>query len=248
MAVATTAADVVSKDALVVNSPDCKTAVTAADVESRVSAEDKHYVPVLELFRGYWSGLLLQMGYEAWIGASFYLGYSWLPSFFAQYAGLSMMLTLWMVLTCMVLFTIVVPVAGYLSDRGQPRVTATICICVVAGAASVPMFLAFRTQNLAACWLLQAASLAMTGYTMGILPAICSSIYPAGVRISGFNLGYNLGMTVFGGLTPLIMTAIQTSTGSIFVGPGLWMTGMAVISVACSVLLIKKYPLTNKFE
>eukprot|EP00879_Flechtneria_rotunda_P003299 GHRR01003524.1.p1 GENE.GHRR01003524.1~~GHRR01003524.1.p1 ORF type:complete len:498 (+),score=121.17 GHRR01003524.1:1133-2626(+) len=193
MAVATTAADVVSKDALVVNSPDCKTAVTAADVESRVSAEDKHYVPVLELFRGYWSGLLLQMGYEAWIGASFYLGYSWLPSFFAQYAGLSMMLTLWMVLTCMVLFTIVVPVAGYLSDRGQPRVTATICICVVAGAASVPMFLAFRTQNLAACWLLQAASLAMTGYTMGILPAICSSIYPAGVRISGFNLGYNLG-------------------------------------------------------
>jgi hypothetical protein len=28
---------------------------------------------------------------------------------------------------------------------------------------------------------------------MGILPAICSSIYPAGVRISGFNLGYNLG-------------------------------------------------------
>lgn len=53
------------------------------------------------------------------------------------------------------------------------------------------------------------------------------------------------GMTVFGGLTPLAMTAIQTGTGSIFIGPGLWMTGMAVISVGCSTLLVKHYPLTN---
>jgi hypothetical protein len=33
------------------------------------------------------------------------------------------------------------------------------------------------------------------------------------------------GMTVFGGCSPLIMTAIQTGTGSIFLGPGIWMTG-----------------------
>jgi hypothetical protein len=26
---------------------------------------EKHYVPILELFRGYWSGLVLQCGYEA---------------------------------------------------------------------------------------------------------------------------------------------------------------------------------------
>jgi hypothetical protein len=35
-----------------------------SDVESQASLE-KHYVPLMELFRGYWSGLLLQMGYEA---------------------------------------------------------------------------------------------------------------------------------------------------------------------------------------
>jgi hypothetical protein len=32
-------------------------------------------------------------------------------------------------------------------------------------------------------------------------------------------------MTIFGGCAPLIMSAIQTGTGSIFIGPGLWMTG-----------------------
>uniref|UniRef100_A0A383VDF7 Major facilitator superfamily (MFS) profile domain-containing protein n=1 Tax=Tetradesmus obliquus TaxID=3088 RepID=A0A383VDF7_TETOB len=218
--------------------------VSIADVESQ--GLEKHYVPLVELFRGYWSGLILQCGYEAWIGGSFYLGYSWLPSFFVAHAGISTMTSLWMVLTSMVLFTFVVPVAGYLSDKGQPRVTATIAICAIAAAMTVPMFLAFKTGSLAACWLLQAFGLAMTAYTMGILPAICSLIYPAGVRISGFNLGYNLGMTIFGGLTPLAMTAIQTGTGSIFIGPALWMVGMALISIVSSLLLIKCYPLTNQ--
>jgi MFS family permease len=72
-----------------------------------------------------------------------------------------------MVLTSMVLFTFVVPIAGYLSDRGQRRVNATIVVCVIAAASSVPMFLAFRTKSLAACWLLQAFSLCLTAYTMG---------------------------------------------------------------------------------
>jgi hypothetical protein len=62
------------------------------------------------------------------------------------------------------------------------------------------MFMAFATKSLAACWTLQLATLAMAAYTMGILPAICSNIYPAGVRISGFNFAYNMGMMAFGGL------------------------------------------------
>ncbi|KAF6255166.1 major facilitator superfamily domain-containing protein [Scenedesmus sp. NREL 46B-D3] len=218
-----------------------------SDIELQAGEQlEKHYVPILELFRGYWSGLVLQCGYEAWIGGSFYLGYSWLPSFFVQHAGISTMTSLWMVLTSMVLFTAIVPIAGYMSDKGQPRVTATIAICAIAAASSVPMFLAFRTGGLVACWLLQAFSLAMTAYTMGILPQICSLIYPAGVRISGFNLGYNLGMTIFGGLTPLAMTAIQTGTKSVFIGPALWMVGLALISIVCSSLLIKCYPVTNQ--
>lgn len=98
-----------------------------------------------------------------------------------------------MVLTSMIVFTFVVPVAGLLSDKGHRRVNSTIVVATIAAAMSVPMFLAFRTKSLAACWILQMFSLCLTAYSMGILPAICSNIYPAGVRISGFNLGYNLG-------------------------------------------------------
>jgi hypothetical protein len=62
------------------------------------------------------------------------------------------------------------------------------------------MFLGFATKNLALCWFLQVAILVMVAYTMGVLPAICSNIYPAGVRISGFNFAYNFGIMSFGGL------------------------------------------------
>ena len=169
-----------------------------------------------------------------------------MPSFFSKKVGLDTSLTLWMVLTCMVVFTFVVPIAGYMADKGMPRVKASLGIFVLAGGSAIPMFLAFQTHSLVACWLLQCFSLMMTAYTMGLLPCICASIYPAGVRISGFNLGYNLGMTIFGGCTPLIITAIQASgTNMIYLGPGIWLLAMAVTSIICSVCLLKWYPETN---
>jgi hypothetical protein len=57
----------------------------------------------------------------------------------------------------------------------------------------VPSFLGFQTRSIVACWLLQGVHLALTAWAMGVLPAIVSRIYPAGVRVSGFNLGHNFG-------------------------------------------------------
>jgi hypothetical protein len=63
--------------------------------------------------------LLLTMSFcytctlRAGIGAGFYLGYSWLPSFFVKHAGIPQPLTMWMVLSGMVIFTFVVPVSRW---------------------------------------------------------------------------------------------------------------------------------------
>jgi hypothetical protein len=42
------------------------------------------------------------------------------------------------------------------------------------------------------------------------------------------------------------MTAIQTNSKSIFIGPGIWMTAMAAVTVVACVILLKKFPATNK--
>jgi hypothetical protein len=42
------------------------------------------------------------------------------------------------------------------------------------------------------------------------------------------------------------MTAIQTNSKSIFIGPGIWMTAMAAVTIVSCVILLKKFPATNK--
>jgi MFS family permease len=98
-----------------------------------------------------------------------------------------------LIVTPQVVFTLIVPIAGAVSDRGLPRVTTNIVICCICGAIYVPSFLGFQTRSIVACWLLQGVHLALTAWAMGVLPAIVSRIYPAGVRVSGFNLGHNFG-------------------------------------------------------
>lgn len=46
--------------------------------------------------------------------------------------------------------------------------------------------------------------------------------------------------------TPLIMTTIQTNTGSIFLGPGIWMTATAGVTVVACIALLKLHPTSNK--
>lgn len=46
--------------------------------------------------------------------------------------------------------------------------------------------------------------------------------------------------------TPFFMTLIQTNTGSIFVGPGIWMTCMGVITILSCAVMLKTHPVANK--
>jgi hypothetical protein len=46
-------------------------------------------------------------------------------------------------------------------------------------------------------------------------------------------------------VTPLIITAIQASTGAVFLGPAVFMTFMALSSILGSMALVKYYPATN---
>jgi hypothetical protein len=49
-----------------------------------------------------------------------------------------------------------------------------------------------------------------------------------------------------GGVTPLIITALQAATGAVFLAPAVFMSGMAVSSLVGSLLLIKFKPATNQ--
>lgn len=76
-----------------------------------------------------------------------------------------------------------------------------------------------------------------TGY-FAPLRALISAIFPVQVRTTGMSLGYNIGVTVFGGFAPFILTALIAATGSLLV-PGFYLVSIAALSLV-SVIVSRK--------
>jgi len=67
------------------------------------------------------------------------------------------------------------------------------------------------------------------------LPAIMSAMFPVQIRTTGLSLGYNIGVTVFGGFAPFILTFLISTTGSLLV-PGYYLVAIAALSLGSLVV------------
>jgi len=67
------------------------------------------------------------------------------------------------------------------------------------------------------------------------LPAIMSAMFPVQIRTTGLSLGYNIGVTVFGGFAPFILTFLISATGSLLV-PGYYLVAIAALSLGSLVV------------
>lgn len=73
---------------------------------------------------------------------------------------------------------------------------------------------------------------------VGVFPSVLPALFPTGIRYGGLAIGYNLAVSIFGGTTPLVLTALQDATGSDLVAPMYMMVAAVVGGVA--VLLISE--------
>lgn len=71
---------------------------------------------------------------------------------------------------------------------------------------------------------------------VGVFPAVLPALFPTGIRYGGLAIGYNLAVSIFGGTTPLLLTALGDATDSNLVAP-VYMMVAAVIG-AITVLMI----------
>ena len=133
--------------------------------------------------------------------------------------------------------TLLTPIAGMISDR-IGRTTHMIAINLLLLASIAPAFL-LLTKNptpmviiLAVLWLATLKSL-----YFGPLAALMSELLPAATRATGLGLGYNIGVTVFGGMGPVIVTWL----GSIaFIGdlsPAYYLTVVGLLSLSALVTI-----------
>jgi MHS family proline/betaine transporter-like MFS transporter len=130
-----------------------------------------------------------------------------------------------------VILTVVTPFAGHLSDRIGRRTQMT-CVALLFLASAYPGF-AWATSHESAVplFVLIAWLALLKSIYFGALPALMAEIFPAATRATGMSIGYNIGVTVFGGFTPAIVTWMLSATGDKS-APSYWLIATAMISLA----------------
>jgi MHS family proline/betaine transporter-like MFS transporter len=71
---------------------------------------------------------------------------------------------------------------------------------------------------------------ALLAVPLGSGPAFFVELFPERDRLSGYSVSFNIGLGVFGGLTPMIATALINATG-LALSPAWYMMAAALLAV-----------------
>lgn len=132
-----------------------------------------------------------------------------------------------------------VPFVGKLADRIGPlkiMMTAAVAAIVVA----VPLFVLVVAQpSVFVLTLIQFVLGVVMALYFGPLPALLSSMYPTVIRTTGLSISYNLGVTIFGGFAPIVLTWLITSS-ELLISPSFYLMLVALISLTGLVIIRRR--------
>ncbi|NUA31301.1 MFS transporter [Cupriavidus basilensis] len=105
------------------------------------------------------------------------------------------------------------PIIGLLSDvigRTKTMIVSALATFLLA----YPAFAVLQqSSTLATLLIVQGVLGLLIALYFAPLPALMADIFPANIRTSGLSLSYNLGVTIFGGFAPFVLTSLGSITG-----------------------------------
>lgn len=195
--------------------------------------------PLLEAFTTNRQETILALIFAAAYGTCYYIAFVYLPEWLSS-QGLMERGHALAINTAMTLLVIpLMPLLAIVGDRWLPRRT---WIAIALGALTL---LAWPLQEwmllsggaLISVFAAHALTFALLSVPLGSGPALFVEMFPERDRLSGYSVAFNIGLGVFGGLTPMIATALIDVTGKA-TAPALYMTFAGV----CAVLTLLRIP------
>ncbi|MFQ6142359.1 glycine betaine/L-proline transporter ProP [Streptomyces seoulensis] len=202
--------------------------------EAATAVETTAKGDLAKIFRDYWPTLLLCVCLVGGYNIADYMLLSYMPTYLSDEMGYSETHGLLILIATMVVLMLLVNQVGRLSDRigRKPVLMAGMLGFFVL---SVPAFLLVQQGGLVAV----SAGMLILGLSLvcllGTMSAALPALFPTQVRYGSLSIGYNLSTSVFGGTTPLVITALISATGSELM-PAYYAMAAAlvgVVSVAC---------------
>ncbi|CAM5389566.1 MFS transporter [Streptomyces griseomycini] len=187
-----------------------------------------------KIFRRHWRTLVLCIALVGAYNITDYMLLSYMPTYLSDELHYTETHGLLILVATMVVLMTIINQVGRLSDRFGRRpllMTGMLGFFVL----SAPVFLLVRQGSPLAV----SAGMLMLGLSLvcllGTMSAALPAMFPTPVRYGSLSVGYNLSASLFGGTTPLVVTALISATGSDMMPAYYAMTAalVGVVAVAC---------------
>jgi MFS transporter, MHS family, proline/betaine transporter len=127
-----------------------------------------------------------------------------MPTFTVTQLGLPLSTGFFAGLLTSVIQVILIPISGALSDRwGRLPIAYTATLAILFSAHPLFSWLT-SSPSLGSLLAFQIVIGSMLAIYVGVLPALMADLFPARMRATGLSISYALGVSLFGGLAPLI--------------------------------------------
>lgn len=207
----------------------------AAKREAKRSETGRQRSPILEVIISHWGQILLAGGAFIASNACFYVIITWVIAYGTSTLGLSREMILGCIMfgsVCMIPALIFV---AHLSDK-IGRYGIFRMGCITTGVWAFAFFPLLEFGNVFTVAAAIAIALCFVAMMYGPQAALFAELFSTEVRYSGATLGYQVGVLLGGGFTPMIATALFASSGT-SLSVAFYMAGSCFISLVCVSLL-----------
>lgn len=199
--------------------------------EERSLADESTGKKLRETLVDNWHPLVLCIVLVATYNIAHYGLLSYMPTYLTNTLGYDESHGLVLMIIVMIVMMMGISYVGKFSDRvgRKPLLLSGFIGFFVL---SLPAYLLIGVGNYVTVFLGLAILGGLLLLFVGVFPSVLPALFPTGIRYGGLAIGYNLAVSIFGGTTPLVLTALESATGSNLVAPMYMMIAAVIGGIA----------------
>jgi len=203
-----------------------------SDRFQRHHAEREETSPLLEAFTTNRRETLLALAFAASYGTCYYIAFVYLPEWLSGQNLMPRGTALTINTTMTLLVIPAMPLAAVVGDRWLPRRRWIGLSILLLALAAWPLhrWMLDSGGSLASVMVTHALTFVLLAVPLGSGPALFVEMFPERDRLSGYSVAFNVGVGIFGGLTPMIATSLIALTGVATV-PAFYLAAAALVAV-----------------
>ncbi|MFC6688212.1 MFS transporter [Jhaorihella thermophila] len=195
-------------------------------------AQREETSPLLEAFTTNRRETILALIFAAGYGTCYYIAFVFLPEWLTDRHLMARGTALAINTAATLAIIPLMPLFAIVGDRWLPRRTWIALAILVLAVLAVPLYLWMLDSggSLASVVVAHAAFFGLLAVPLGSAPALFVEMFPEPDRLSGYSVAFNVGVGVFGGMTPMISTSLMAWSGS-DIAPAIHFTVAAAIAI-----------------